>query len=122
VAPVVSNPVAGYASPLDRLGFGVLVGCTAQSILLSVPPAPPAFIWRRATGAHQPSGLDAPDQVTFVRARPDSNSLKSGSAGDQTNTTFFPSTVAEGRHDDVDTQKPFTPSNLTKALHQALTG
>jgi hypothetical protein len=37
------------------------------------------------TGAHQPSGLSAPDQSAFVRARPDSDPLGSGSAGDQTN-------------------------------------
>jgi hypothetical protein len=38
-----SSPAAGYASPLDQLGFGVLVGCTARSTLLSVPPAPTSF-------------------------------------------------------------------------------
>jgi hypothetical protein len=39
--------------------------------------------WR----AHQPSGLDAPDQGVFMRARPDSDLLGSGSAGDQTNSS-----------------------------------
>jgi hypothetical protein len=57
---------------------------------------PPPFIWRRATGAHQPSGLGAPDQGAFVRTRPDSDLLGSGSTGDQTNslpldlTLYFP--------------------------------
>jgi hypothetical protein len=46
---------------------------------------PPPFIWRRATGAYQPSGLGTPDQGAFVRIRPDSDPLGSGSAGDQTN-------------------------------------
>jgi hypothetical protein len=36
-------------------------------------------------GAHQPSGLGIPDQGAFVRVRPDSDPLGSGSAGDQTN-------------------------------------
>jgi hypothetical protein len=96
VAPVVSSPAAGCASPLDRLGFGVLVGCTAQSTLLSVPSAPTSFYMAQGDGAHQPSGLGAPDQGAFVRARPDSDPLGSGSAGDQTNslsldlTLYFP--------------------------------
>jgi hypothetical protein len=37
-------------------------------------------------GAHQSSGLDAPNQGAFVRARPDSDPLGSGSAGDQANS------------------------------------
>jgi hypothetical protein len=96
VAPVVSSPTAGCASPLDRLGFGVLVGCTARSTWYQRRWPPPPFIWRRATGAHQPSGLGAPDQGAFVRARPDSDPLGSESAGDQTNslpldlTLYFP--------------------------------
>jgi hypothetical protein len=40
------------------------------------------------TGAHKPSGLGAPDQGAFVRARPDSDPLESESAGDQTNKTI----------------------------------
>jgi hypothetical protein len=40
---------------------------------------PPPFMWRRATGAHQPYGLGAPDQGVFVKARPDSDPLGSGS-------------------------------------------
>jgi hypothetical protein len=39
----MSSPAAGCASRLDRLGFGVLVGCTARSTWLSVPPAPSSF-------------------------------------------------------------------------------
>jgi hypothetical protein len=69
VASMVSSPAAGCVSPLDRLGFEVSVGCTARSTWFSVPPAPTSFYVRRATGAHQPSGLDAPDQGAFVRAR-----------------------------------------------------
>jgi hypothetical protein len=38
--------------------------------------------------AHQPSGLGAPDQGVFVRARPDSDPLGSGSAGDQSNIIY----------------------------------
>jgi hypothetical protein len=64
------------------------VGGVSGTINLRYPcrRPPPPFIWRRATGAHQPSGLGAPDQGVFVRARPDSDPLGSGSAGDQTNT------------------------------------
>jgi hypothetical protein len=89
VAPVVSNPTAGCASPLNRLGFGVLVGCKAQSTSLSVPPALTSFYMAQGDGAHQSSGLGAPDQGVFVRARPDSDPLKSGSTGDQTNNKYL---------------------------------
>jgi hypothetical protein len=61
VAPVISNPAAGYASPLDRLGFGVLVGCMARSTLLSVPPAPTSFYMAQGDGG--------PPSIWVVRSR-----------------------------------------------------
>jgi hypothetical protein len=66
-----------------------LVGCTARSTLLSVPPAPTSFYMAQGDRAHQPSGLGAPDQGAFVRARPDSDPLGSGSARDQTNSWWL---------------------------------
>jgi hypothetical protein len=48
--PVVSSPAAGCASPLDRLGFGVLVGCTTRSTWLSVPSAPTSFYMAQGDG------------------------------------------------------------------------
>jgi hypothetical protein len=47
---VVSSPTTGCASPLDQLGFRVLVGCTAQSTWLSVPPAPTSFYMAQGDG------------------------------------------------------------------------
>jgi hypothetical protein len=50
VAPVVSSPAASCASPLDRLGFEVSVGCTARSTWLISAADPTFFYVRRATG------------------------------------------------------------------------
>jgi hypothetical protein len=86
VAPMVSSPTAGCASPLDRLGFGCWWGVRHDQLGYQCRRPPPPFIWRRVTGAHQPSGLGAPNQGALVRARPDSDPLGSGSAGDQTNS------------------------------------
>jgi hypothetical protein len=87
VAPVVSSPAAGCASPLDRLGFGVLVVCTTRSTSLSVLPAPTSFYMAQGDGGPPAIWAGRPDQGAFVRARPDSDPLGSGSAGDQTNTS-----------------------------------
>jgi hypothetical protein len=50
VVPVVRSPAAGYASPLDRLGFKVSVGCMTRSTSLSVPPAPTSFYMAQGDG------------------------------------------------------------------------
>jgi hypothetical protein len=86
-ARVVSSPAAGCASPLDRLGFGVSVGCTARSTWWSVPPAPHLLL----CGAGRWGPTSHMGWAPPIRARLWGQCLTqicwgSGRAGDQTNS------------------------------------
>jgi hypothetical protein len=86
VTPEVSSPTAGCASPLDQLGFGVSVGCTARSTWLSVLPAPTSFYMAQGDGGPPAIWARHPRSGRVCEARPNSDPLGSGSAGDQTSS------------------------------------
>jgi hypothetical protein len=79
VASVVSSPAAGCASPLDRLGFWGVGGVYGTVNLVIRTVGPHLLLCGAGRRAHQPYGLGAPDRGAFVRARPDSDPLGSGS-------------------------------------------